>query len=133
MAKSRILIGVTSDGLLKKKKFAQFLQPFETRCKNVRLFLQRQHGNQFKIDLFEINDPVGLAGTDTGISSCVLTQEVAKGGDMINAQRKENGLEPVELVFVDMVKVEETETDAKFSNKMSSTLIRERLLEKENE
>lgn len=48
---------------------------------------------------------------------------------MINNQRKENGLEPVELVFVDMVKVEETENDTKFSNKMSSTLIRHKLLE----
>ena len=74
-----------------------------------------------------------MAGTDTGITACVLTQEVARGGDMINAKRKENGLEPIELVFVDMVKVEETETDAKFSNKMSSTLIRQKLLELENE
>jgi phosphopantetheine adenylyltransferase len=54
---------------------------------------------------------------------------VAKGGEMVNAKRKENGLDPVELVFVDMVKVEENETDAKFSNKMSSTLIRKKLLE----
>jgi phosphopantetheine adenylyltransferase len=52
---------------------------------------------------------------------------------MINATREKNGLKPVELVFVDMVKVEETENDAKFSNKMSSTLIRQKLLELENE
>lgn len=48
---------------------------------------------------------------------------------MINEKRKENNLEPIELVFVDMVKVEETENDTKFSNKMSSTLIRQKLLE----
>jgi hypothetical protein len=42
-------------------------------------------------------------------------------------------LEPIELVFVDMVKVEETENDAKFSNKMSSTLIRQKLEEMEKE
>jgi len=61
-----------------------------------------------------------------------LTPEVAKGGDMINNQRKDNGLEPIELVFVDMVKVEDTANDAKFSNKMSSTLIRQKMLELEN-
>ena len=42
-------------------------------------------------------------------------------------------MEPIELVFVDMVKVEETENDAKFSNKMSSTLIRQKLEEMEKE
>lgn len=51
---------------------------------------------------------------------------------MINNQRKDNGLEPIELVFVDMVKVEDTANDAKFSNKMSSTLIRQKMLELEN-
>jgi phosphopantetheine adenylyltransferase len=47
---------------------------------------------------------------------------------MINEKRKENNLNELPLVFVDMIiaKVNEDTTE-QFSNKMSSTLIREYL------
>ena len=44
---------------------------------------------------------------------------------MINDKRKENGLPELAIVIADMVKVSDSEDDEKkFSNKMSSTLIR---------
>ena len=44
---------------------------------------------------------------------------------MINDKRKENGLPALAIVMADMVKVSDSEGDeTKFSNKMSSTLIR---------
>lgn len=55
-----------------------------------------------------------------------MTKEVEKGGQIINKARADNGLPSVDLVFADMILVSEQE-EQKFSNKMSSTLIRNHL------
>lgn len=54
---------------------------------------------------------------------------------MINQKRKENGLPEVDLVFVNMILVQENqdEVEEKFSNKTSSTYIREYISKKEEE
>ena len=49
---------------------------------------------------------------------------------MINDKRKENGLPELAIVIADMVKVSDSEDEKKFSNKMSSTLIRQHLFDK---
>lgn len=50
---------------------------------------------------------------------------------MINKTRMESGLQPLELVFVDMImtktKDDKDDSDPVYSNKMSSSLIREYL------
>jgi len=32
------------------------------------------------VDIFELLDPVGVAGTDESLEACILTREVEKGG-----------------------------------------------------
>jgi len=56
-----------------------------------------------KIEVFELNDPIGIAGTSTEIDALILTRETAKGGDFVNAKRAENNLEPLKLVFAEMI------------------------------
>lgn len=77
------------------------------------------------VDIFELSDPVGLAGTDPTLDACILTREVEKGGAMVNEARRNNGLKELDLVFVEMILAEEdANNDNKFSNKTSSSLIR---------
>ena len=84
------------------------------------------------VNLFELRDPVGLAGTFEKIEACVLTREVEKGGKMVEAKRAENKLKPLEMVYVDMVLADVDKTGvAKFSNKISSTNIRKYLAAKQ--
>ena len=40
-----------------------------------------------QVDIFELNDPVGSAGSDATLEACILTREVEKGGLMINQAR----------------------------------------------
>ena len=80
-----------------------------------------------KVNIFELADPVGLAGTVPEIEACILTREVEKGGAMINAQRAENGLSQVELVFVNMILADHSPQEVNYSNKLSSTHIRKYL------
>ena len=81
---------------------------------------------------FELEDPVGPTGTDPDLEALILTREVEKGGKMVNDARSAKGLEPLELVFVDMIlaEVKEEERASQFSNKTSSTYIREYLASK---
>ena len=52
--------------------------------------------------MFELSDPAGRAATDE-LDACILTRETEKGGEIINSKRKENGLNELALVFVDIV------------------------------
>jgi len=125
----RMLVGVTSDSLLSKKSYANIIESYETRCNHVRSFIKRLCGSSGpELDIFELNDPAGKAATDPEIEACILTPEVKKGGDMINQKREENGLPRVKLVFADMILAQESESEQEkinFSNKTSSTKIRE--------
>eukprot|EP00347_Sterkiella_histriomuscorum_P023330 403335061 len=130
---NRMLVGVTTDGLLKKKAYAEFLEDFETRKNNVIQFC-RKVNNRVEIDAFELSDPVGRAENDEEIEACILTREVEKGGAMINEARTKVGLNQVEMVFVDMILAEEqTDSQNKFSNKTSSTYIRQYLANKQKQ
>lgn len=74
-----------------------------------------------------LEDPVGIAGTESNIEACILTREVAKGGNMINEIRINHGIKPLDLVFVDMILAEQDINNKNFSNKLSSTNIRQYL------
>lgn len=102
------------------------MESYEKRYETVRGFLRRLNGDKFEVDVFELQDPAGRAGTDEQITACVLTPEVMAGGDIINAKRKENGLPELALVVVDLVNISDSD-DGKFANKMSSTLIRKHM------
>ena len=58
LTSERILIGVTSDSLLKAKAYALYIEPFEERRKRVIDFLHRLNP-LIEIDIFELADPVG--------------------------------------------------------------------------
>ncbi|TNV77819.1 hypothetical protein FGO68_gene2445 [Halteria grandinella] len=128
---SRILCGVTTDALLKKKVYAQYLESFEARRQSVIDFCTKLNPRITSMPegkglvTFELDDPIGPTGTDSELEALVLTREVAKGGVMINEARERNSLHPLRLVFVDMILSEVTEDDNSFSNKTSSTYIRE--------
>jgi len=120
----KLLLGITSSVLLLKKQYHYFLEDYETRKERVIHFLKKQNP-ALEIETFQILDPVGVAGTDKELEACILTREVAKGGQMVNDAREKNGLPKVELVFVDMIlAAEESGSIENFSNKTSSTYIR---------
>ncbi len=123
-----IHVGITGDALLQKKSFAEFLEPFEVRKQRVLKFIGVLYPH-VKVNIFELVDPVGLAGVDPNIEACILTREVEKGGNMINEAREAKGLPKLDLVFVDMILAETEHSEKNFSNKLSSTHIRQYLSE----
>lgn len=115
---------MTGDALLQKKAYQKYIENFETRAKSAYNFLKQLYPS-VKIEIFELLDPIGIAGTSTNLDALILTRETAKGGQMVNDKRAENKLEPLNLVFVDMVLASVSEAGANnFSNKTSSSYIR---------
>lgn len=129
LTKKSMLIGITGDALLKKKSYADILQPYVERQASVIHFLKRFCGDKITINCFELNDPAGLSATQPELDAIILTREVERGGKIINDAREANGLNQVPLVFVDMILVSDQDCE-KFSNKMSSTLIRNHIANK---
>eukprot|EP00352_Strombidinopsis_acuminata_P007857 CAMPEP_0176370984 /NCGR_PEP_ID=MMETSP0126-20121128/24380_1 /TAXON_ID=141414 ORGANISM="Strombidinopsis acuminatum, Strain SPMC142" /NCGR_SAMPLE_ID=MMETSP0126 /ASSEMBLY_ACC=CAM_ASM_000229 /LENGTH=163 /DNA_ID=CAMNT_0017730259 /DNA_START=427 /DNA_END=916 /DNA_ORIENTATION=- len=110
VTKKKLFCGVTSDILLSKKVHSDLIEPFEKRKQSVIDFLNALNPH-LEVNVFELCDPVGVAGTSTEAQACVLTREVEKGGVMINEAREKNGLGPLKMVYVDMVVVESEKED----------------------
>eukprot|EP00353_Schmidingerella_taraikaensis_P006063 CAMPEP_0185568170 /NCGR_PEP_ID=MMETSP0434-20130131/1211_1 /TAXON_ID=626734 ORGANISM="Favella taraikaensis, Strain Fe Narragansett Bay" /NCGR_SAMPLE_ID=MMETSP0434 /ASSEMBLY_ACC=CAM_ASM_000379 /LENGTH=346 /DNA_ID=CAMNT_0028182591 /DNA_START=161 /DNA_END=1201 /DNA_ORIENTATION=+ len=123
-------VGVTSDTLLTKKAYASFIEPYEKRVAQVKDFLDRL-APHLDVRFFELSDPVGLAADLEEIGACVLTKETQKGGLMINEARAAKGFQALDLVFADMILTADPSSPrgdtevTSFSNKMSSTIIRQ--------
>ena len=129
----KIVCGITTDALLKKKAYAEFIESFSIRKENVIKFCKRinpkiYEGERPRLQIVELADPIGPTGTDPELEALILTREVEKGGKMINDMRISNGLQPLELIYADMIisefKVEDHLMQSQFSNKTSSTYIR---------
>ena len=73
MVTNKVLhVGVTSSALLVKKKYAEHMESWEKRCHAVESFLKRLRPS-LKVVVFELQDPVGIAGWSADLSACVLT------------------------------------------------------------
>lgn len=86
------MCGITTDALLKKKAYAEFLESYESRQASVIKFCKRLNprifeGERPKLHIFELADPIGPTGTDAELEALILTREVEKGGKMINDTR----------------------------------------------
>ena len=102
VTKNVLHCGVSSDALLTKKAYASFIEPYEERVRVVQDFLTRL-APHIEVRFFELQDPIGVAGSLGDIQACILTQETKSGGEMINKVRSDNGLPPIALVFADMI------------------------------
>jgi phosphopantetheine adenylyltransferase len=131
----RFVIGVTGDEMLKNKKYAEFVEPWETRARNVIFFLANllqlspkgwkdgkepeilgTDGNlsaSFRDGLITvqcvvIQDAYGPTITLEQIEALVVSGETRSGGKAVNDKRAEKGWKPLEVFEVDVLDAEET-------------------------
>ena len=97
-----MIVGITTDSLLAKKAYAEYLEPFEARkhavlnfCRRLNPKLFSTESDQDRLIIAPLSDPIGPTGTDPDLEALILTREVEKGGEMINKARQENGLDPL--------------------------------------
>jgi phosphopantetheine adenylyltransferase len=153
---SEFVIGITGDELLKKKKFAEFVQPWNERASSVLKFLETllslQPNDQQPVEVHQregdyrasfrngavkvqcavIHDPYGPTITREDMVALVVSAETASGGKAVNDKRTEKGWAPMQIFQVDVLDAsdltgEKAADQSDFSSKLSSTAIRERL------
>ena len=133
-----LTIGITGDEMLKKKKYAEFLETWSERQKTTSAFLQGildfspngrtaseqeinepgPNGHAVHTRLFqnlvikcvEIWDAFGPTITEPNLSALVVSAETRSGGQAVNDKRREKGWTELEVFEVDVLDAEESES-----------------------
>ncbi|KAI1823233.1 cytidylyltransferase [Xylaria intraflava] len=150
---ARFIIGVTGDELLKRKKYAELVQPWDVRVRNVIVFLAsvlqlskdgwgkldvtrkgdktiaRFRDGAIEIHCVVLQDAFGPTTTEKDMDALVVSGETRSGGEAVNARRRERGWHDLEIFEVDVLDAEDfvdgpIKADNNFSTKISSTAIR---------
>ncbi|KAM7223558.1 hypothetical protein V8F06_001032 [Rhypophila decipiens] len=133
------IIGITGDELLKTKKYAELVQPWEVRARNVILFLSRLlqlsdqgwkagstvqideedgdfrasfRDNTIRVQCVRIQDAFGPTITRPEIDALVVSGETRSGGKAVNDRRLEQGWKALEVFEVDVLNADEMSDEA---------------------
>ncbi|RAL62958.1 hypothetical protein DID88_004047 [Monilinia fructigena] len=135
----RLIIGITGDELLKNKKYAEYLQSWETSQEeaietvpleslNGRAMHTKLKACSINIECVEIQDAYGPTITDETVTALIVSGETRSGGQAVNDKRVEKGWKALDVYEVDVLDAQDgLETTPKsddFASKISSTAIR---------
>eukprot|EP01029_Cantina_marsupialis_P018569 TRINITY_DN4276_c0_g1_i1.p1 TRINITY_DN4276_c0_g1~~TRINITY_DN4276_c0_g1_i1.p1 ORF type:complete len:302 (+),score=50.70 TRINITY_DN4276_c0_g1_i1:40-945(+) len=96
ISQKEVIVGVTSDDMIKHKEGSDLLQPFEIRAGAVESFLKHLYP-KLKISVVEINDPFGPSIVGD-YDAFIVSHETLPGGKKVNEIRRERGLKPLLLI-----------------------------------
>ena len=113
----KVLIGVTSDGLVRASKKNHSVRPFTQRVRDVRLFL-RTRGWSSRARISELNEPYGPAYRRKKLQALIVSKGTLKSGLLLNELREARGLKPLHLKVVGLLAAED-------GKPISSTRIRD--------
>jgi len=120
LAKNKLIVGITDEELLAKKKYSEFLQSYDYRRHSVLKFLNHVKPG-LVADPIAIRDVAGPTGYIEEIDSLVVSRETISGGDAVNKIRSDKGFRQLKVHVINVIGGEE---DDGFQNKLSSTQLR---------
>jgi pantetheine-phosphate adenylyltransferase len=115
-----IVIGLTTEKLLKNKKAASKLETYETRKRNLQDFITTI-ADINRVQIIELNDIYGPPINEPEYDGLVVSQETYNVGVKINEIRISKGFKPLIIIVIPIIKDENNQ-------RISSTSIREKLL-----
>ncbi|MHA1294170.1 MAG: pantetheine-phosphate adenylyltransferase [Promethearchaeota archaeon] len=115
-----IVIGLTTDKLLKNKKFASKIQDYQTRENNLIEFI-KNFTEISRVKIIPLSDPYGPPINDPKYEGLVISQETIVNATKINEIRERKGFKPLILIVIPILKNKKGEV-------ISSTKIREKLI-----
>ncbi|ELR12654.1 cytidylyltransferase [Acanthamoeba castellanii str. Neff] len=117
----KMVVGITGDEMLKNKKHGDVMQPYQQRASTTVDFLNAINPS-VAYETIEINDPYGPTLTGPTFNAIIVSEETQKGAADINEKRKANGLQPLEVIVVQLVHA----PPGLGEGKLSSTALREK-------
>ncbi|CAG7565795.1 unnamed protein product [Fusarium equiseti] len=152
-----LIVGISSDELLAKKKYAEELQPWTERTQTVLSFLSTLleydttatspstqttpdetiatlRDGRVKVRCIVLRDPFGPPIHEEDADAIVVSGETCSGGKAINDRRTEKGWKPLEVFEIDVLDADEIAEEGvsktgDFAAKISSTAIRQKRAE----
>ena len=101
-----VYIGVTSDELVSKLAKNHLVKPYSSRVRNLRSFLKLRNWLK-RARIVELKDPFGPSAHRRNLEALVVSQDTKFNGRKVNALRLRQGLPPLQLYIVDLVKAED--------------------------
>jgi len=120
---NRVLIGVTSDDLVKKWEKPHKIATYEKRLDDLKSFLRSQ-GVLDRAEILPLHDPYGVTVSSKSLEGLVVSQETEARAYEINEKRRAKGLQPLKIIVVEMVLAEN-------SVSVSTTRIRRKEIDRE--
>jgi pantetheine-phosphate adenylyltransferase len=104
----KVLIGVTSDRLVKSLKKKHPVRPFPRRVRDIRAFL-RTRGWSSRARISELNEPYGPAYRRKKLQALIVSNGTLESGRRLNKLRQKRGLKPLQLQVVSLLAAEDGE------------------------
>lgn len=134
LATRRIVVGVTGESMLAKKRHAELLESIQTRLDRVALFMNAFCNAIGRTELFHdiviLKDVAGPPGSDPNITALLFTDETVGGADFIDKERTKRDLKVLDRFTIGVIGAS-GETDVKGKDatelaaaKVGSTAIR---------
>lgn len=101
-----VVIGVTSDEFVAKHKGKKLNHDFDHRVKDLKKVIAQEFGN-VDYEIARLDSEFGPAVTTGDVGALVASAETKEKGGRLNEIRARNGLAPVEIIAVDLVKAED--------------------------
>jgi len=115
----KIVIGLATENLLKKKKNAEKIENYKLREQNLKTFID-SIGYLNRVEIIPLNDPYGPPVHEPEYEGIIASQETYKNALKINEIRESKSFTPLIIIVIPMIK-------DRNENILSSTAIRERL------
>jgi len=115
----KLVIGLTSDEMLKSKKYASKIEPYQIRKRNLEKFI-RSISSLERVDIVQLDDAYGPPINESDYEGIIVSQETYNGALKINEIRVEKGYNPLLIIVIPMIKNSNNDI-------ISSTAIRKEL------
>lgn len=115
----QVVIGLTGEKMLKKKKHASKIESYETRKRNLEKFISNV-ADKNRVKIIELNDPYGPPIKEPEYEGLIVSQETYQSALRLNESRQSNNLKPLIIIVIPMIKGEDNQ-------RYSSTAIRAKL------
>ena len=125
-----LYVGVTGEALLANKSDKNKIQPYETRARNARRFLESVLARpgfgdaKMRVEIGPLDDAPPLASTVQDMCALVVSHETLAGAAAVNAQREARGFLPLKIVAVGVVGGVGDDDEARQRSKLSSSALR---------
>ena len=116
---NKVVIGLTTQKMLKRKKYASKIEDFETRKKNLENFIS-SIADLDRVKIIELDNPYGPPINEPEYEGIIASQETFLNAVRLNELRVANGFKPLIVILIPMIM-------GKNDRRLSSTDMRAKL------